>query len=230
MRCCTVPLLALLVVPLALGAVIVVGDCAEGDYHFDDVYDALKRATKHKEVNIIICNVRELERDVALRADRVWISGGKITSEDARLTITGNRVAVTDLNLSNVFLNVSAKEVLLRNVSSALRGKDRCIEVNSTVAVIDNVKTSGCDEGVRVRGKTLKEKVYRIPPEMVRELRSCEQRVAILLKKKGELERELRDLMLEEDRKTVQKTYPDVWVLLGTLVAGFGAGYLLGRM
>jgi len=72
--------------------------------------------------------------------------------------------------------------------------------------------------------------VYRVPPELQKELDSCRELVGILQEKKSRCENELTQCKVELSKTRSASPYPDPWVAIGILVLGTVAGYLLGRI
>ncbi len=260
---------------------IVVGDCAKGDYEFNNLLDALEEAEDHSDVNILVCGTRELEHGKTIHVNDIVISGGEIKSDEERLRIYGDDITLSDVNFIHTrIVVVSEGTVTLKNVSTTLpEGWSYCIDLNTEgdVHVID-VHVSGCRYGVYVRrakelnvwsvftedGTTairfepqnvddvylnpikvveervveraveknipVREVVYRVPPEIQRELESCEELVSILQRKKSDLEGRVAELTekLEDAKKA--KTYPEIWTAIGLLVLGLAVGYVAGRM
>jgi len=273
-------LAALLLAGTGWGATVVVGDCAEGEYRFDNLYDALREADGHGDVNIIVCGERELRWGRTVHVDDLWMGGGTVRSEGEKIRIVGDEIVIEDLNAVGTRLKITATgDVLLKNVHFSAPGYRYCVEINATGDVtLDNVTLSGCEYGVHVRradelnawrvlvegptealkieGKNVeriymnpvevvkeivvekivernvpvREITYTVPPEIREELHSCKQLVAVLHRKKGELERKVHELTAKASSGDVRKAYPDVWAAAGILALGLGAGYLLGRM
>ncbi len=265
----------------ALATTIVVGNCVEGDYEFNDLLDALEEAEDHSDVNLFICGVQELERGKTIHVNDLIINGGTIVSNGDRLRIYGDDIVLKDLNVIDTKIKVIARgDIDVENVNISLpEGWKYCIDVNAEgdVTLIDT-NVSGCDYGVYVEwadelniwsvytgGKTtavhfepenvndvymnpvrvvvekiveknvernvpVQEIVYRVPPEIQKDLDSCRELVGILQKKKNDLENRVAELTVKLADAEKARTYPDMWVVVGVALLGIAVGYLLGRM
>lgn len=131
---------------------IVVGNCAVGDYQFDDLYEALKEASNHTDVNIVICDDQELRWGRSVYVDDFWMSGGTITSDGERIRIVGDDVVIRDVNFIGTRLQIVATgDVLLENIRSSVPDYRYCIELNTTTDItLNKVTVSSCEYGIYV--------------------------------------------------------------------------------
>ena len=274
-------LLLAMLIHNAFATTIIVGDCAKGDYEFNDLLDALGEAEDHSDVNLFICGVQELERGRTIHVNDLTINGGTIVSKEDHLRIYGDDIVLKDLNVIDTRIKIIAGgDVIVENVNISLpEGWKYCIDVNAEgdVTLVDT-HVSGCDYGTYVEradelniwsvytdGKTtavhfepenvngvymnpvrvvvekviektvernvpVQEVVYRVPPEIQKDLDSCRELVGILQRKKSDLENRVAELTVKLADAEKVRTYPDMWVVVGVALLGIALGYLLGRM
>ncbi len=155
MRRLVLLLTALLLLKSVAAATIVVGNCAHGDYEFNSLYDALREAEDHWDVNVWICGVKRLDSYFSLDGEDVTIGGGTITSNGDTLRINAGNVTLTDLNVENTFLKIVARsEVTLKDVNmNPPEGYYYCADINAGGDVtINGAGLNTCAEGMKISG------------------------------------------------------------------------------
>lgn len=149
-------------------------------------------------------------------------AGGDVTLDDLHVAACNYGVHVLgadELNVWSVYTDGETEAVRFdpENV--------RDVTLNPIKTIEERVVEKVVEKNVPVR-----EVVYWIPPEVSRELEGCQELVALLQKKKGELEEKVAQLYKELDEAESGRAYPDIWALAGIALAGIVVGYLLGRI
>ncbi len=146
-------LAAILVMHTVVATTIVVGTCVQGDYEFNSLYDALREAEDHSDVNVWICGTKWLDSYFSLDGENVTIGGGTITSNGDTLRVNARNVTLMDMNVENTFLKILARnDVTLKDVNLSPPEDYRyCADINAEGDVLlDVVTLRNCTEGIKI--------------------------------------------------------------------------------
>ncbi len=151
---------ALLAVAMLLGTAaaettIVVGDCANGEYHYSTLFQALQEAQRHYDVNVVVCGEANIGAYTSVKTGRITIYGGTIWSNDDVLNIDADSVRLENVRFVNTLVIARSREdVRIDDVNAEGDGHyNYCIDVNAGGNVtVNGLNVSGCDYGIHIRG------------------------------------------------------------------------------